>query len=137
MRKDQSNWQEYMRDKADDFEIYIENVLEDEPFMIASMMEKITDPRIHACLDTGHAACMSNVPVIEWVQTLSPYIGHLHIHDNNGNYDDHLPLGAGATDMKAVIAAAQELCRDDVTYTLESRTSRPAIDWLRENDFYE
>lgn len=49
-----------MASKPADFRLYIENVLEDEPFMLTNMMKKISDPRIGLCLDTGHANAMTD-----------------------------------------------------------------------------
>jgi sugar phosphate isomerase/epimerase len=34
-----------------------------------------------------------------WVEALGPFIGQLHLHDNAGRQDDHLPLGGGAIDF--------------------------------------
>lgn len=53
-------WQDFMADKPEDFSIYIENVLEDEPYMMKDMMSRITDDRIKICLDTGHANAMTS-----------------------------------------------------------------------------
>lgn len=52
-------WQDFMQDKPEAFTIYIENVLEDEPYMLADMMRRISNPQIKLCLDVGHANAMT------------------------------------------------------------------------------
>ncbi|MFR8854973.1 MAG: hypothetical protein ACLVHQ_08755 [Oscillospiraceae bacterium] len=66
-------WQDFMADKPEDFSIYIENVLEDEPYMMKDMMSRITDDRIKICLDTGHANAMTSedISVEKWIEVLS------------------------------------------------------------------
>jgi len=127
-------WNRYMADKPGNFQLYIENVLEDEPRMMADMMKEIKDERIHICLDIGHAACMSDVPVEEWISVLSPYIGHLHMHNNNGSYDDHAPIDKGKIDIAKTISAIKNCCSPDVTFTLESMDSTASALWLEHRE---
>ena len=35
-----------------------------------------------------------------WLDQLGDRIGYLHLSDNMGYYDDHLPLGTGTVDWK-------------------------------------
>lgn len=127
-------WQKFMEDKPADFRLYIENVLEDEPYMLADMMRQIHDPRIGICLDAGHAlaAGHSAVPIETWIEVLGPYIGHFHIHNNHGDGDTHSPLGEGILDYHSIFAAASAHCRPDVTFTIESREALPSVTWLME-----
>ena len=50
-------WTDFMADKPEDFVICIENVLDDEPYMMRDMIEKIREKGGHSnigiCLDTG------------------------------------------------------------------------------------
>ncbi len=79
----------------DDFELLIENVLDPTPDLLASAIERINDPRARVCLDVGHAFCVSKVPLRDWVNALSPCIAHLHLHDNDSTFDQHLAPGNG------------------------------------------
>ena len=47
------------------------------------------------CLDTGHFNVFSFAPLSIWLQELGKYLGHLHLHDNHGKTDEHLPVGCG------------------------------------------
>ena len=125
-------WQKFMSDKPADFRLYVENVLEDEPYMLADMMKQIEDPRIGICMDVGHAlaAGHSSVPIETWIEVLGPYIGHFHIHNNGGDSDTHRPLGEGILDFNSIFTAAAAHCRPDVTFTIESRECAPSVKWL-------
>jgi sugar phosphate isomerase/epimerase len=47
------------------------------------------------CFDTGHFNAFSHAPLILWMKELGKYLGHLHLHDNHGQSDEHLPVGCG------------------------------------------
>lgn len=52
------------------------------------------------CLDTGHANTNANlVAFLEGAARVT----HLHFHDNAGKKDEHLPVGEGTVDAKAVV----------------------------------
>ena len=125
-------WQEFMSEKPANFRLYVENVLEDEPYMLAEMMKQIKDPRIGICLDVGHAlaAGHSTVPIEKWIEVLGSYIGHFHIHNNRGDGDTHSPLGDGILDFHSIFSAADANCTPEVTFTVESREALPSVKWL-------
>lgn len=59
--------------------------------------------QIGACLDTGHAYLAGDLYPL--VYKVGPYLRLLHVHDNKGQGDDHLPPGDGRIDWTA-------LCRE-------------------------
>ena len=130
-------WQEYMEGKPDDFILAVENVLEDEPYMMKDMMAKIEDPRIKICLDVGHANAMTikELEVIDWLKELGPYITHFHLHNNDGTGDSHSAFDEGTMDMKEVLLAIEEYCPEDVTYTIEARKAIDCLEWLDDKGF--
>ncbi|MHB8621394.1 MAG: sugar phosphate isomerase/epimerase family protein, partial [Chloroflexota bacterium] len=50
-------------------------------------------PDLRVCFDNGHARLNGNDEEI--VRLLGPRISNLHLHDNHGAHDDHLPIGQG------------------------------------------
>ena len=86
-----------------DLNIYIENSQDVDPGPIRELMNRITDPRVGVCLDLGHAN-YSRCSIEEWLDVLCDRIGYLHLSDNNGLFDDHLPLGTGTVDWEKVDA---------------------------------
>ena len=61
-----------------------------------------------ACLDTGHMLIHSIDPA-RAVRTLGDRLEVLHVHDNNGLSDQHLPIGFGVTDWKELVKALREV----------------------------
>ncbi|MGN0658644.1 MAG: sugar phosphate isomerase/epimerase family protein [Emergencia sp.] len=125
-------WKAFMADKPQDFRLYIENVFEDEPVMLKELVEAIGDSRVQVCLDVGHANAVTSAEydIFHWIRILGPYIGHFHLHNNDGSDDQHRPLTEGAMDMGAVLECIRENCRPDVTFTIESHTCEDSVRWL-------
>lgn len=53
------------------------------------------------CLDTGHANLSKNLHTM--VYKLSGHLQMIHAHDNQGQYDDHLPPGKGEIDWERLL----------------------------------
>jgi len=128
-------WREFLADKPDDFELLLENVLDDTPDMLREILDGLNDPRAGVCLDVGHAhvSVVSKIPLVQWIDTLRPHIRHVHLHDNDASFDLHSPLGEGTIDVPAVLAALPETC----TITLENITAAPSVEWLKKKGYLE
>ena len=57
------------------------------------------------CFDVGHAN--TNKVVDDWLRHTADFL-NVHIHDNLGDYDAHLPIGLGNIDFKKVVAALSD-----------------------------
>jgi sugar phosphate isomerase/epimerase len=57
------------------------------------------------CFDVGHAN--TNRTVDAWLKRKADFL-NVHIHDNLGDYDAHLPIGLGNIDFKKVVAALSD-----------------------------
>lgn len=127
-------WKKFLEDKSEDFTIYIENVFEDEPYMMKQLLEELDDPRARICLDVGHAnvCTLPEYDIFDWLSVLGPYIGHFHLHNNDGTSDSHGPVHQGAMDMKKVLQEIARHCGQDVTMTIESRQCAESAAWLRQ-----
>ncbi len=70
---------------------------------IFNTVEKITrlldqvKETAYTCFDFGHAHITGHVSSFI---TTQPRICHIHVHDNAGEHDDHLPAGAGSIDWR-------------------------------------
>ena len=60
-------------------------------------------PGLGFCLDVGHALVELGPrgPLLYW-EALGERLLHLHLHDNHGRKDDHLPVGAGSVPWEAL-----------------------------------
>lgn len=82
----------------------LENTYEVEPSQHIRMMRALNSPFARICLDTGHLMAFARRPWQDWLPAL-PWIGHLHLHDNQGESDSHLALGRGGFDFAGLFAA--------------------------------
>lgn len=80
-------------------EIYMENTFEKSPVALLQLKERLIDEnRFRLCLDYGHA-CLSPTPIKEWIVKMAPFIGHMHVNDNDMHVDLHLVPGEGMIDF--------------------------------------
>jgi sugar phosphate isomerase/epimerase len=89
-----------------------------------------THPTIGFHLDIAHAQVRGN-RTHEFLATFGERIVHVHLSDNSGRSDDHLPLGAGRLDWKRLVRALKrtgydgtitlEVFSDDADYLLASQ----------------
>ena len=77
--------------------IYLENVYEQTPEMILTLLEAIESKNLGFCLDMGHMNAFGVAPLKEWLDALGPRLWEVHLHDNDGQKDTHGPIGSGTT----------------------------------------
>ena len=128
-------WQEFMSDKPENFNIYIENVLDDEPYMMRELIENTADERINLCIDTGHANAAGNTDIKEWFEVLGRYTGHVHLHNNYGSQDEHNSPDKGSMDMDRVLEYIDRYCSGDTTITVEAYDLEGSFRWLAERGY--
>jgi sugar phosphate isomerase/epimerase len=77
------------------------------------------NPELMMTLDVGHASIRApKGQVAAFVKVAQGRIGHVHVCDNGGKEDEHLPVGAGRIDLAGAIAAIKASGYDS-TITLE------------------
>lgn len=84
--------------------ILLENVIEHDPEVIRKVIKKVGRPRLRFCFDTGHFNVWSRVGLKDWLTALGPWLTRIHLHDNHGKLDDHLPVGSGSFDFAALFS---------------------------------
>ena len=122
-------WREFLADKPPDFELLLENVLDGDPCLLPHTAAAVDDPRLGLCLDIGHAAVYSDHSPQEWTEAFLPHLRHVHLHDNDGATDLHLPLGQGTLELRSWLEALEEA---HPTYTIENMDAAPSLLWLEE-----
>ncbi len=87
-------------------------------------------PSLKFTLDTGHANIGSprGKRIVKLIEAFADRIGHVHVSDNFGKDDNHLPLGSGCIRFSKVLKALKKTGYDD-TVTLEIFT--PDREYLR------
>ncbi len=113
--------------------LMLENVYEDGPDDILVLFETLGRQKAGLCLDTGHHAVFSRVPLDSWVDSLGPFIGQLHLHDNSGGQDDHLGLGRGTIDFEGLLRHLNATRDNPPLITLEPHREEdllPSLEYL-------
>ncbi|MGD0917351.1 MAG: sugar phosphate isomerase/epimerase family protein [Thermodesulfobacteriota bacterium] len=77
----------------------IENVFEEAPDSLRSLLEEIDSPCFRFCFDTGHHHVFSKTPLSVWIEVLGRFLCETHLHDNHKEMDEHLPMGEGDFDF--------------------------------------
>jgi sugar phosphate isomerase/epimerase len=85
----------------------IENVPDPFPFIMKSIenFERFYDEvevDVRMVLDIAHANLRGETE--EFLRRFHDKIGHIHVSDNNGRFDEHLRLGEGSIDWGGVVA---------------------------------
>jgi len=130
-----SFWKDFLKDKPDDFQLCLENVLEDSPHMLVEIVKEVDDKRLKICFDPAHSGIMGkDIPALDWAKQVLPYLGHVHIHNNYGEFDTHNALNDGIIDIASLIALiAKE--NPYATFSIESIDAKSSITWLKEKGF--
>lgn len=89
------------------------------------------DRSVGYLLDVGHAN-MNGWNIPETIRTLGDRLLGMHLHDNHGRDDDHLPIGQGSVQWEPIWAAAAESYTDACHWILEYAPGTPLY-WLTQS----
>lgn len=81
---------------------------------IVDLNQLLVENEMHMTLDIGHANHVGYAPD----EMIFDSIKHVHVHDNLGDDDSHLPLGEGSIDLKYIIDTLESKNYDGI-YILE------------------
>jgi sugar phosphate isomerase/epimerase len=112
--------------------VMLENVYERDPELFLEVLGRVGAPNLKVCFDVGHLLAFSTGDFPRWLETLAPVIGHLHLHDNHGDDDTHLALGAGRVPVEEILDYLAHQGRRPVV-TLEPHQEgslAPSLDYL-------
>lgn len=87
-------------------DLFVENIFDEAPDHLLRLQAAVGSKRLGFCFDAGHATLFSRLPVRKWLEALGPDLKELHIHDNRGLRDDHLPAGEGSINFREILLAA-------------------------------
>lgn len=96
--------------------IAIENMIEKKqgrrfgsgPEELLELIELLDDPIFAICWDTGHAH-MAGINQVEALRLIGPHLKALHIADNHGEKDEHLPTLSGTIDWAPIVRTLYEI----------------------------
>ena len=90
--------------QAHDTPMMLENTYEKSPAQLKRMLMALDSPLARFCLDVGHVTAFARNSWRDWLPELVPWLGQLHLHDNDGATDSHLAVGEGIFDFEALFA---------------------------------
>lgn len=129
-------WQSFMENMPKGVYFHIENMLELSPEIMEETIDAISDARVNACLDIGHASCNSTTHVLKWIERLGNRIGYVHLHDNDGTEDQHLGIGNGRIPFHEVCASLNHYSPEAIwALEVQSADMRESYLWLKDQGF--
>lgn len=117
--------------------IRVENSQDVDTAPLKALMRRIQGADVSVCLDIGHAH-YSGAPLETWFDDLGEYIRYMHLSDNMGSFDDHLPVGSGTVNWRQADALWRQLKRG-MPVTLEVNGVagvEKSLDYLRSNGYF-
>lgn len=88
-------WTEVLAAAGDRLPVMLENIFEEEPMSFIELFGRFEGKNLFYCFDSGHFNLFSKVPLDRWLVPLKGRLREMHLHDNHGKKDDHLPIGRG------------------------------------------
>lgn len=68
--------------------VLLENIFEETPYMLKDLIDRIDLPNVKVNFDLGHAR-LGTVSMEKWFKVLRDDIAYIHLHSNDGVYDQH------------------------------------------------
>lgn len=97
-----------------DARLMLENTYEPDCRLHLLLLERLKPYKTGFCLDTGHSNAFTRKPVDMWLKDgLAPFLGEIHLHDNDGTHDAHLGAGAGNVDFTPLLTHLKALPEQD------------------------
>jgi len=125
-----------------DTRIALENVYEPDPGWVGSLLDELPPDRVGFCFDTGHFNAFSRAPLEAWLERLGHRLVEIHLHDNRGALDEHLPVGEGTFPFERLFAVLRKRglrpiltveahTEQNLSKTLENIESRGLLEGLQ------
>ncbi len=113
-------WPQYIEQAQQlDLVLTVENIYERSPELFRKLFTELGSDHFGHCFDVGHWNIFAEDSLADWFDQTAAHIKHLHLHDNQGQSDQHLPLGSGEIDFTALLQLSATLSKQP-TMTLEA-----------------
>lgn len=102
---------EPLLNRASELEVRValENTYEWDTSLFEEIFERVQNPALGMCLDTGHATCFGKVEPAEWSRRFAERISHIHCSDNDGRDDLHWGLGKGVVNFEKLLRPLRQI----------------------------
>ncbi|WP_406670674.1 sugar phosphate isomerase/epimerase family protein [Methanolobus sp. ZRKC4] len=99
------------------------------PGEMLDILKQVDRDNVGMTLDVGHANTMGLVN--EFVEKCKSKLSHMHIHDNYGAHDEHLPLGQGNINWKKLMESLSGYKGFMVTEMGDLEEGRQCVEFLK------
>lgn len=89
--------------KSKNINVCIENSIDNSPDLIIKLVNEISSPNCFMCFDPAHFNVFGEKSPLEYLKQYPlNEIREIHLSDNNGKKDEHLPLGKGNVEFSKI-----------------------------------
>ncbi|HBI14513.1 MAG TPA: hypothetical protein DDY20_03180 [Desulfobulbaceae bacterium] len=103
--------------------VMLENTYERTPEIHRALLTELAGRDIGFCLDVGHLTAYAHSTWQVFLDTLLPWLRHLHLHDNNGERDEHIAIGQGCFPFQELFAFLRQQ-QLSLLFTLEPHSEK-------------
>ncbi|RLA85048.1 MAG: hypothetical protein DRG31_03935 [Deltaproteobacteria bacterium] len=107
--------------------VSLENVFDDTPEVLHGLLSGM-EGEVGFCLDPAHQLLYSSTPLQEWIRSMGDFLTEVHIHNNHGFADEHLPPDEGVLDFGPILKG---LPGDNLLLTLEVHQEEKVLKGFR------
>ena len=122
-------WGQILAEADKNLLVMIENIFEEEPSTLIELFKHFKEKNLFFCFDSGHFNLFSTVPLEAWLGPLRDHIREMHLHDNHGSSDEHLPIGRGTFPFRELKTFVPHL--NNVIYTAEIHDESRAVESIK------
>ena len=111
-------WTDILGEVKDGLVLMLENIFEETPSTLRALFDHFKGKNLYFCFDSGHFNMFSTVSLGDWLIPLKDRIREMHLHDNHGKSDEHLPIGRGTFPFRELKAFLRQTA-GEIFYTTE------------------
>jgi sugar phosphate isomerase/epimerase len=124
-------WAEVLCVANKDLPIVVENIFEETPATFTALFDYFKEKNLWFCFDSGHFNLFSRVSLDDWLAPLKGRIREMHLHDNHGTFDDHLPIGSGSFPFRELKAFLRQTDTKQIIFTVEPHSEATVVDSIK------
>jgi len=126
-----ATWREVLGSAGRELPIVVENIFEERPDTFLALFDSFRDKNLWFCFDSGHFNLFSKVPLEGWLVPLQSRIMEMHLHDNHGTSDDHLPIGSGRFPFRELKSFLGRTDMNRIMFTVEPHSEATVVDSIK------
>lgn len=124
-------WTAVLGEANNDLPVVVENIFEETPATFTALFDYFKEKNLWYCFDSGHFNLFSKVTLHEWLLPLKKRIREMHLHDNRGTSDDHLPIGSGTFPFHELKSFLRQTEMKEIIFTVEPHSEGIVVDSIK------